>query len=126
MNVRGIDPRRHAVQHRMKSAKRAAIAEILQDVDRKLLIALRPSPTVQAVEPQVFTNIAVQCFGPPFVQDRIDDACPGFTGTPQQAKHFRLKRAVRLRTAEVGNQCGLTRRVFRWVLTIQNGDDRKW
>ena len=31
MNMRGIDPRRHAVQHRMKSAKRAAIAEILQE-----------------------------------------------------------------------------------------------
>ena len=56
MNVRGVDPRRHAVKDRMKSAKRAAIAEILQDVDRKLLIPLRPSPTVQAVEPQVFTN----------------------------------------------------------------------
>ncbi len=53
MDVRGVDPRRHAVQHRMKSAKRAAIPEILQHVDRELLIALRPSPTVQAAEPQV-------------------------------------------------------------------------
>jgi hypothetical protein len=32
MDVRGVDPRRHAVQHRMKSAKRAAIPEILQIV----------------------------------------------------------------------------------------------
>ena len=92
MNVRGVDPRRDAVEHRMEPAKRTTVPEIIQHVDHELAIALCASPTVQSVQPQVLANIAVQCFRPPFVQDRINDARPGFVGAFQQAKDLAERR----------------------------------
>ncbi len=103
----GVDAGRLSVQHSVKTAHRAAIAEILQDIDRELLIAAVTARDHQTVEPQFFADIGVQRLGPPFVQDGIDDSRPCDVRIAKQAENGRVECTVGRRVHQIGDQHGM-------------------